>query len=179
MQPAVFLSKWVVLMINKKIKWCFVLEMWKYLTEQRVSCSLNRLFISGMQLSTDPVCTLAVHSGDVNCVAFNDRHLASCSGDKTVRLFEWSEVGSTASHLPESAHSPLLGHSFYVNFCRFSPLEGSDELVTCSTDGRIILWNTKTGKWRKESRKQKQTVRTPDDAYLRKDTKICNLCIFS
>ena len=76
------------------------------------------------------------HSSDVNCCAFSTTLLASCAGDKTVRLFNLK----TFEELP---FSPLLGHSYYVHWCCFSPF--GTILASCSTDGKIILWDTKTG----------------------------------
>jgi WD40 repeat protein len=83
--------------------------------------------------------TVSSHTGDVNSVAFSSDHLATCSGDKTVRLWSldtWSEHPS----------SPLCGHKYAVHCCTFSP--NKNILATCSTDGKVIFWDTKTGESR-------------------------------
>uniref|UniRef100_A0A1I8H3I8 WD repeat, SAM and U-box domain-containing protein 1 n=1 Tax=Macrostomum lignano TaxID=282301 RepID=A0A1I8H3I8_9PLAT len=88
-----------------------------------------------MRVSAKLAAGLAAHSGDVNGVAFSNRYLATCSGDKTVRLWE-------AGTMREAACSPLLGHTYYVNCVAFSPF--STILVSCSTDGNIIFWEPDT-----------------------------------
>ncbi|XP_078619035.1 WD repeat, SAM and U-box domain-containing protein 1-like isoform X2 [Branchiostoma floridae x Branchiostoma japonicum] len=80
--------------------------------------------------------TIASHASDVNWVTFSSTVLASCSGDKTVRLWE---VGTWA----ELPCSPLLGHSYPVHCCCFSSF--GTQLATCSTDGTINLWGSKSG----------------------------------
>ena len=77
--------------------------------------------------------TIGSHSSDVNWVDFNNKVLATCSGDKTVRL--WSLDGY--SELPRS---PLCDHSYTVYCCVFSPFGGL--LASCSMDGKVILWDT-------------------------------------
>ena len=83
--------------------------------------------------------SLDSHTSDVNCVSFSVNNiLSTCAGDKTVRLWtvpEFSELESV---------SPLLGHSLYVNSCDFSPC--GLLLATCSTDGKLIIWNLTTGR---------------------------------
>lgn len=82
--------------------------------------------------------TISSHTSDVNGVCFSkDKKLATCSGDKTVRLWNTDDY----SELP---CSPLCGHAYYVHCCTFSPF--GTLLASCSTDGKVILWDTKTGK---------------------------------
>lgn len=80
--------------------------------------------------------TISAHSTDINAVTFSHDALATCSGDKTVRL--WSL--DTYNELPSS---PLCGHTYSVHCCAFSP--SAEILASCSTDGRCILWAVKTG----------------------------------
>ncbi|KAL8579838.1 hypothetical protein ACOMHN_048114 [Nucella lapillus] len=79
---------------------------------------------------------ISTHKGDVTGLAFTDGALASVSGDKTIRL--WSTKDFT-----EHPKSPFLGHSYIINCCTFSPL--GSVLATCSTDGKLILWDVQTG----------------------------------
>lgn len=81
--------------------------------------------------------TIKTHTSDVNDVAFScDNKLATCSGDKTVRLWDPED-------LSEVSFSPLMGHTYYVHCCTFSPM--GTLLATCSTDGRAIIWDMKNG----------------------------------
>ncbi|XP_063174402.1 WD repeat, SAM and U-box domain-containing protein 1 [Candoia aspera] len=82
------------------------------------------------------ICTLADHKDDVNYCAFSSSYLATCSLDKTVRLY-------SLNNFSEVPYSPLKGHTYAVHCCCFSPL--GHILASCSTDGNIILWNTQNG----------------------------------
>ena len=44
----------------------------------------------------------------------------------------------------DASVSPLLGHSYYVHCCQFSPC--GKLLASSSTDGRVIIWEVGTGK---------------------------------
>ena len=79
--------------------------------------------------------TIKAHSSDVNGVCFSEDTLATCSSDKTIRL--WS-----LSDFTEEPVSPLCGHTYSVHNCTFSPSGAT--LATCSTDGKVILWDGKT-----------------------------------
>ncbi|XP_027624245.1 WD repeat, SAM and U-box domain-containing protein 1 isoform X2 [Tupaia chinensis] len=81
--------------------------------------------------------TLADHSDDVNCCAFSASLLATCSLDKTIRLYSLSDF----TELP---HSPLKFHTYAVHCCCFSP--SGHILASCSTDGTTVLWNTQDGR---------------------------------
>ncbi|KAJ7345723.1 hypothetical protein JRQ81_001673, partial [Phrynocephalus forsythii] len=82
------------------------------------------------------ICTLRDHKDDVNCCAFSSSYLATCSLDKTVRLY-------SLSNFNELPYSPLRGHTYAVHCCCFSSL--GHILASCSTDGTTILWNTENG----------------------------------
>nr|XP_020654018.1 WD repeat, SAM and U-box domain-containing protein 1 isoform X3 [Pogona vitticeps] len=82
------------------------------------------------------ICTLGDHRDDVNCCAFSSSYLATCSLDKTVRLYHLSDFN-------ELPYSPLKGHTYAVHCCCFSSL--GHILASCSTDGNTILWNTENG----------------------------------
>ena len=103
--------------------------------------------------------TLSAHTSDINGLQFSQGAggactLATCSSDKTVRL--WAADADFA----ELPCSPLVGgHSYSVHKCHFMPdtaLQSSslllpdlasrdDILATCSTDGKCIIWNSKSG----------------------------------
>uniref|UniRef100_A0A2R9CKU3 WD repeat, SAM and U-box domain-containing protein 1 n=1 Tax=Pan paniscus TaxID=9597 RepID=A0A2R9CKU3_PANPA len=80
--------------------------------------------------------TLADHGDDVNCCAFSFSLLATCSLDKTIRLYSLRDF----TELP---YSPLKFHTYAVHCCCFSP--SGHILASCSTDGTTVLWNTENG----------------------------------
>ncbi|XP_059179125.1 WD repeat, SAM and U-box domain-containing protein 1-like [Physella acuta] len=80
--------------------------------------------------------TITAHEGDVTAVAYSNTTLATCSSDKTIRLWGIKDF----TELPSS---PLLGHKYFIHCCEFSPLGST--LATCSTDGTLQLWSVKTG----------------------------------
>ncbi|XP_051760723.1 WD repeat, SAM and U-box domain-containing protein 1-like [Ctenopharyngodon idella] len=82
------------------------------------------------------LCTLQDHRDDVNCCALSDRFLASCSGDKTVRVYSCEDFS-------ELRFSPLRAHAYGVHCCCFSSC--GRYLASCSTDARTIIWSTSTG----------------------------------
>ncbi|NXY87717.1 WSDU1 protein, partial [Alcedo cyanopectus] len=81
--------------------------------------------------------TLSDHSDDVNCCAFSASRLATCSLDKTVRVYSLSDF----SELP---YSPLRGHTYAVHCCCFSP--SGHALASCSTDGTTVVWDAGHGR---------------------------------
>lgn len=81
--------------------------------------------------------TLADHSDDVTCCAFSSSRLATCSLDKTIRVYSLSDF----SELP---YSPLAGHAYAVHCCCFSP--SGLLLASCSTDGTAALWDSRDGR---------------------------------
>lgn len=95
--------------------------------------------------------TVQSHNTDVNGLCFSTSALATCSGDKTVRL--WSTEDFT-----ELPISPLCGHTYVVYKCQFSPF--GTTLASCSMDGSIILWNVKTGE-------QTAVLRHPSNTSIR------------
>ncbi|XP_075385805.1 WD repeat, SAM and U-box domain-containing protein 1 isoform X1 [Tenrec ecaudatus] len=80
--------------------------------------------------------TFADHGDDVNCCAFSSSLLATCSLDKTVRLYSLSDF-------VELPYSPLKFHTYAVHCCCFSP--SGHVLASCSTDGTTVLWDTHSG----------------------------------
>uniref|UniRef100_A0A3P9Q9J7 WD repeat, SAM and U-box domain-containing protein 1 n=1 Tax=Poecilia reticulata TaxID=8081 RepID=A0A3P9Q9J7_POERE len=82
------------------------------------------------------VCTLRDHQDDINWCAFSAKLLATCSGDKTLRIYN-------AEDFSELPFSPLKGHGYSVHCCCFSPC--GQLLVSCSTDATAVVWSTVTG----------------------------------
>ncbi|XP_063140182.1 WD repeat, SAM and U-box domain-containing protein 1 isoform X3 [Rattus norvegicus] len=80
--------------------------------------------------------TLADHGDDVSCCAFSSTLLATCSLDKTIRLYSLSDFA-------ELPHSPLKFHTYAVHCCSFSP--SGHVLASCSTDGTTVLWSAHSG----------------------------------
>ncbi|XP_061925965.1 WD repeat, SAM and U-box domain-containing protein 1 isoform X2 [Entelurus aequoreus] len=82
------------------------------------------------------VCTLQDHRDDVNWCTFSAQLLATCSGDKTVRVYNTKDFS-------ELAFSPLEGHGYGVHCCCFSPC--GQFLASCSTDATTLVWSMSTG----------------------------------
>ncbi|XP_028249540.1 WD repeat, SAM and U-box domain-containing protein 1-like isoform X1 [Parambassis ranga] len=82
------------------------------------------------------ICTLRHHTDEVSCCAFSPHLLATCSGDKTLRVYDTADF----SELP---FSPLTGHGYGVHCCCFSSC--GSFLFTCSTDGSVMVWSPETG----------------------------------
>ncbi|XP_023188541.1 WD repeat, SAM and U-box domain-containing protein 1 isoform X1 [Xiphophorus maculatus] len=82
------------------------------------------------------VCTLRDHQDDINWCAFSAKLLATCSGDKTLRIYN-------AEDFSELPFSPLKGHSYSVHCCCFSPC--GQFLISCSTDATTLVWSMVTG----------------------------------
>ncbi|NXG44649.1 WSDU1 protein, partial [Psilopogon haemacephalus] len=80
--------------------------------------------------------SLADHSDDVNCCAFSSSCLATCSLDKTIRVYSLKDF----TELP---YSPLKGHTYAVHCCCFSP--SGHFLASCSTDGTSVVWDAGDG----------------------------------
>ncbi|KAM3917573.1 WD repeat, SAM and U-box domain-containing protein 1 isoform 2-T2 [Leptodactylus fuscus] len=80
--------------------------------------------------------TLSDHIDDVNCCSFSDSFLATCSLDKTLRVYSLKDF-------KEVSFSPLRGHTYAVHCCCFSP--NQTVLASCSTDGKTILWSMYNG----------------------------------
>ncbi|XP_064820621.1 WD repeat, SAM and U-box domain-containing protein 1-like isoform X3 [Oncorhynchus masou masou] len=82
------------------------------------------------------ICTLQDHRDEVYWCAFSPTLLATCSGDKTIRIYNTNDF----SELP---FSPLSGHRYGVHCCCFSVC--GTYLFTCSTDALTIIWSMATG----------------------------------
>lgn len=82
------------------------------------------------------VCTLQHHRDDVNWCTFSASLLATCSGDKTIRVYNTQDF----SELP---FSPLSGHGYGVHCCCFSAC--GQFLASCSTDATTVIWDMATG----------------------------------
>lgn len=82
------------------------------------------------------ICTLNDHLDDINWCAFSGSLLATCSGDKTIRIYNTRDF----SELP---FSPLSGHGYGVHCCCFSPC--GQLLASCSTDATTLIWSMDTG----------------------------------
>ncbi|KAG7222332.1 hypothetical protein INR49_026758 [Caranx melampygus] len=85
---------------------------------------------------TSLICTLQHHQDDVNWCCFSAKHLATCSGDKTLRVYDTGDF----SELP---FSPLSGHGYSVHCCCFSPC--GQFLASCSTDATVVVWSMVSG----------------------------------
>lgn len=86
--------------------------------------------------NTSLVCTLTDHLDDINWCTFSSSLLATCSGDKTIRVYNTSDF----SELP---FSPLNGHGYSVHCCCFSAC--GRLLTSCSTDATTLVWSMESG----------------------------------
>ena len=87
------------------------------------------------------------HTSDVNSVdiSSNSELIVSGSNDSTVRIWKLNENGVYKENKADPPFiSPITDHSYGINCVKFSPF--STMLATASTDGKIILWSTQTGK---------------------------------
>ncbi|XP_039983704.1 WD repeat, SAM and U-box domain-containing protein 1 isoform X1 [Xiphias gladius] len=85
---------------------------------------------------TSLVCTLHDHRDDVNWCAFSAKLLATCSGDKTLRIYNTHDFS-------ELSFSPLSGHGYSIHCCCFSAC--GQFLASCSTDATTVVWSMVTG----------------------------------
>ncbi|XP_062383366.1 WD repeat, SAM and U-box domain-containing protein 1-like isoform X2 [Sardina pilchardus] len=82
------------------------------------------------------ICTLQDHRDEVNWCVFSAKLLATCSADKTIRVYYTKDF----SELP---FSPLSGHGYTVHCCSFSPC--GQYLASCSTDATTVVWQMDSG----------------------------------
>ncbi|XP_049335023.1 WD repeat, SAM and U-box domain-containing protein 1 isoform X1 [Astyanax mexicanus] len=82
------------------------------------------------------ICSLQNHLDDVNWCAFSSTLLATCSADKTIRVYSTRDF-------TELSFSPLSGHGYGVHCCCFSPC--GQYLASCSTDATTVVWKMDTG----------------------------------
>ncbi|MCS7160348.1 MAG: WD40 repeat domain-containing protein [Gemmatales bacterium] len=91
--------------------------------------------------------TLLGHQDAIYGVAFGaNGQLATASGDKTVRLWDWRHGKAQV----------LQGHTSYVYRCRFSP--DARHLATASHDRTVRIWESGTGKLLRTLQISKQPV---------------------
>ncbi|XP_072300450.1 WD repeat, SAM and U-box domain-containing protein 1-like [Eucyclogobius newberryi] len=81
--------------------------------------------------------TLEQHMDEVSGCAFSASLLATCSGDKTLRVY------SASADFSERPFSPLSGHGYGVHCCCFTSC--GSHLLSCSTDGAVAVWSARTG----------------------------------
>lgn len=82
------------------------------------------------------MCALRQHTDEISCCAFSASLLATCSADKTLRVYSTRDFS-------ELRCSPLSGHAYGVHCCCFSSC--GSYLISCSTDGSAVVWRSDTG----------------------------------
>jgi len=89
--------------------------------------------------------SLRGHTGSVICVAFSPNRdlLASCSEDKTIRLWDVTDAKSKQWGTP-SPDGVLKGHTASVNAACFS-VDGK-YLASCSSDKTVLVWEVHSRK---------------------------------
>lgn len=82
------------------------------------------------------------HSEVIHHAALNyyGTRLASCSSDKTVKIFEVSDKGITALETLTGHIGPV----WYADWCH--PSMGEILLATCGYDGRVMIWKEQAGR---------------------------------
>ena len=90
-------------------------------------------------MAVDLISTLKVPS-EVNCLSFSPvRHLLAIAfGNKTVGIYNVHD-----GQIQENAMSPLIGHTYSVNTCAFSPF--GTMLASGATDYAVCLWDIQSG----------------------------------
>eukprot|EP00357_Protocruzia_adherens_P031747 CAMPEP_0115008104 /NCGR_PEP_ID=MMETSP0216-20121206/21674_1 /TAXON_ID=223996 /ORGANISM="Protocruzia adherens, Strain Boccale" /LENGTH=1245 /DNA_ID=CAMNT_0002375369 /DNA_START=220 /DNA_END=3957 /DNA_ORIENTATION=- len=73
----------------------------------------------------------------------DDKYLFTCSFDQTAKVWELDK-SNDYSNTPKEIQC-LKGHSGWVYDVGLNPDEGTHELVTCSVDKSVKLWNWKEG----------------------------------
>uniref|UniRef100_T1IUY7 U-box domain-containing protein n=1 Tax=Strigamia maritima TaxID=126957 RepID=T1IUY7_STRMM len=140
----------------------------------------------------DLVRTLYGHSSDVTSVDFKDNMLATCSSDKSVRLWSFDAEPETMWELP---YSPLLAHKYTtgeldytlkhpsglgVRVCTIS--SNGSRLATAGEDDCIIVWDLNTRSLLKSLEGHEATVTavsfTPDGSYLISGSNNCDLALW-
>lgn len=71
------------------------------------------------------------------------KKVATCSADKTVKLFKLIENREEGEDIKYEEHITLLGHTKWVWDCKF--VSNSDYLITVSTDCFLKLWECNSG----------------------------------
>ena len=102
------------------------------------------IFLHISMLFVKQFCFLEVHSGPINgCVlSSNEKYLASASEDRTIRIF--TIRGGHGEFIQGPSNKELLGHTDAVNDVNFST--DSAALVSGSSDGKIMIWDSATGR---------------------------------
>uniref|UniRef100_A0A3B3SP33 WD repeat, SAM and U-box domain-containing protein 1 n=1 Tax=Paramormyrops kingsleyae TaxID=1676925 RepID=A0A3B3SP33_9TELE len=76
------------------------------------------------------------HADDVNWCGFSSTLLATCSLDKSIRIY-------SSTDFTEASFSPLAGHGYGVHCCCFSSC--GRYLASCSTDATTVVWGMSSG----------------------------------
>nr|CAB3267740.1 WD repeat, SAM and U-box domain-containing protein 1 [Phallusia mammillata] len=103
-------------------------------------------------------CKLEGHTREVNCCAFSNEFLVTCSGDKSVRVYELESF-------KELSYSPIKSFQYGVNHVTFNK-DGS-VLAAAGTDGKAHLF--------KLSKKQADVL----VIFRHSDTNTMQVCTFS
>lgn len=100
-----------------------------------IHCMCLSKYASGVKHPNSLSAFAEGHAADVTGCDFGNQCLATCSSDKTVRLFERCPEGQFV----EKDFSPLAGHTYALTAVRFAAC--GTLLCSSSVDGTCIIWN--------------------------------------
>ncbi|KAG9329642.1 hypothetical protein JZ751_003367 [Albula glossodonta] len=114
-----------------------LLRVWRRREEGRMELQGHFGLCSESWEEPAPVAVLRGHTGGVTCLCFSPGGGQLLSGAKDQALLVWQVKAPP----PCLSHSLLHCHGDWITGCAWTPFG----LVSCSTDGRVRMWESQTG----------------------------------